>query len=144
MRLPLPLPALGLACALVAGACGRPTAPTPAPASPLPAASATVVAGPPTAPAPGGPTVHLRDFTIVPSEIAVTAGEVTLAVANDGPTPHDLAIRDGAGTVVARTEDLAPGRSETLRVHLAAGTYTTFCALAGHETLGMRGTLTAV
>ncbi len=140
----LPLLALGLTCALAAGACGRAAAPAaPAPVSPAPAASATVGAGPPTAVAPGALTVHLKDFTIVPTEIAVPAGDLTLAVVNDGPTPHDLAIRDGGGTVVARTQDLAPGRSETLTAHLAAGTYTTFCALAGHETLGMRGTLTA-
>jgi plastocyanin len=137
----LPLLALGLACALAAGACGRAAAP--APTSPAPAATATAVAGPPTAVAPGALAVHLKDFTIVPAAISVPAGDLALAVVNDGPTPHDLAIRDGGGIVVARTQDLAPGRSETLTAHLAAGTYTTFCALPGHESLGMRGTLTA-
>ena len=67
---------------------------------------------------------------------------MSLAVTNAGPTIHDLTIRDDAGKILGETEDLTAGASETLTVDLPAGTYTIFCSLPGHESLGIKGTLT--
>ena len=39
------------------------------------------------------------------------------------------------------TEDLSVDESETISAELEPGTYTTFCSLPGHESLGMSGTL---
>lgn len=86
----------------------------------------------------------VADFMLGTSDIEVTGPTVTLAVTNDGPTPHNVAIRTPDGEVMATTADLSTGESETISVDLAPGEYVTFCSLAGHESLGIRGTLTVV
>jgi uncharacterized cupredoxin-like copper-binding protein len=86
--------------------------------------------------------VSLADFMIQPSDIEVTGPTVTIAVTNDGPTPHNLTVRDEDGDVLMGTPDLSAGDSDTLSGQLEPGTYTIFCALAGHESLGMSATLT--
>lgn len=67
---------------------------------------------------------------------------VSFAVENQGPTPHNVAIRDAAGEVLVTTRDLRRMDSETIAVDLAPGDYVTFCSLPGHESLGTKGTLT--
>ena len=108
-------------------ACSGPTA-TEAPATDAPPAEALAVS--------------VADFMIDPAEIEVAGPTVTISVMNDGPTPHNLTVRDAAGDVVMGTEDLSVGDSETITAELEPGEYTIFCALAGHESLGMSGTLT--
>ena len=88
-----------------------------------------------------GTPIHVRDFTLDPKDVAVK-GTVSLAVTNDGPTVHNIAIRDASDKVVGTTSNLTTGRSEALTVELPAGTYTLFCSLPGHESLGIKGTLT--
>jgi plastocyanin len=88
-----------------------------------------------------GQAVAVKDFTIEPLEL--TSGpDVALAVTNEGPTPHNLTIRDDAGQILGATPDLSEGDAATLSVDLAPGAYVLFCSLGGHESLGMRGTLT--
>lgn len=91
--------------------------------------------------AAGTTPIVVKDFTLEPLDVAV-AGPVSLAVTNAGPTVHNVAIRDDAGATLGTTADLREGESETLTVDLAAGTYTVFCSLPGHESLGIKGTLT--
>ena len=83
----------------------------------------------------------VKDFTLDPLDVAV-AGPVSLAVTNAGPTVHNVAIRDNAGAVLGTTTDLKSGASETLTVEIPAGSYILFCSLPGHESLGIKGTLT--
>ena len=85
--------------------------------------------------------VIVKDFTLDPIDVAVT-GPVSLAVTNEGPTLHNVAIRDDAGQELATTRDLKEGESETLTVDLSAGDYVLYCSLPGHESLGIKGTLT--
>jgi plastocyanin len=86
--------------------------------------------------------VTLADFTVTPGDIQVQGTTVSFGVVNDGPTPHNLTIRDDAGTVLGATPDLSQGEHATLTLTLpAAGTYITFCSLPGHESLGLKGTL---
>ena len=87
-------------------------------------------------------SVNLMDFMIDPSELAATGPTVTIEVTSDGPTPHNLTVRDGAGEVVMASADLSAGGSETITADLEPGDYTILCSLAGHESLGMSGTLT--
>jgi plastocyanin len=87
-------------------------------------------------------TVSVADFMIDPSEIEASGPTVTFEVTNDGPTPHNLTVRDETDEVVMATADLGVGESETVSAELEPGTYTIFCSLAGHESLGMSGTLT--
>lgn len=117
-------------------AASAPTASAPtasAPAASAPAASASTATN--TTP------ITVRDFKFDTPDVAVT-GEVALAVTNAGPTIHDLTIRDSSGKVLGETADLTAGASETLTVDIPAGTYVIFCALPGHESLGIKGTLT--
>ena len=125
---------------------GGTSAPAPAASSSAPAASAAASSdSASTAPASSasaeGTAVTVKDFKIDPVDIKATAGTVTLAVSNAGPTVHNVAIRDASGKVLATTKDLKAGESATITAELAAGSYTTFCSLPGHESLGTKGTL---
>jgi plastocyanin len=119
---------LTFAMLLVLVACSAPTATGAPPTTDVPAADALAVS--------------VADFMIDPAEAEVAGPTVTISVTNDGPTPHNLTVRDGAGDVVMGTEDLSVGDSETITAELEPGAYTIFCALPGHESLGMTGTLT--
>lgn len=130
------------ACGGSAGASGGPASVAPAtPPASAAAASPAPIATPAQSPAANGKPVEIKDFSIDPVEVAAT-GPVSLAVSNAGPTVHNLSIRDEADELVAKTEDLREGESETLTVDLPEGVYVIFCGLPGHESLGMRGTLT--
>ena len=152
-------PAGLLVVVLVAAGCagrdpGWTVAPTGAPATsggPValatpggPVASASALPTEPVAtPAPGtSAAITVKDFTLVPLDLTVVGGS-RMVVTNEGPTIHNVKIRDAAGQVLGGTADLPAGASET--VSLAAipiGTYTLFCNLPGHESLGIKGTLT--
>jgi FtsP/CotA-like multicopper oxidase with cupredoxin domain len=86
----------------------------------------------------GGAQVSLSEFKIEPATITVsTGGSVT--VTNNGTVQHNLTIQ---GTKF-KTKDLNPGDSVTLVLKgLKEGSYTMFCSLPGHESQGMKGTLT--
>jgi plastocyanin len=128
--------ALALTACAGAGTTDTPANPTSAPTS----ATSPAPSMEPSAAIDAQP-VAVKDFTIEPLEL--TSGpDVALAVTNQGPTPHNLTIRDDAGEVLGATPDLSAGDAETLSVELAPGSYVMFCSLAGHESLGMRGTLT--
>ncbi len=92
---------------------------------------------------PGLATVAMlvKDFTLDPVDLKVS-GMFALAVTNEGPTLHNITIRADDGTVLVGTKDLREGQSEILTVDLQPGTYTTFCSLPGHESLGIVGSLT--
>jgi uncharacterized cupredoxin-like copper-binding protein len=139
------LAATGLLLLSVA-ACGSaatqaPGAATPAATTPAASAVAPSAAGASSVATNATPITE-RDFKFDTPDVTVKGEAVSLAVTNAGPTVHDLTIRDDAGKVLGETEDLKPGASETLSVQLAAGTYTIFCSLPGHESLGLKGTLT--
>lgn len=101
---------------------------------------AVVATGSPAA-APRPVEVKARDFYYVPREITVRAGEVVFAVKNEGSVEHDFAIQDGNRRTVARTDDIAPGDTEQLKVTLRPGTYAIVCLFSGHKEAGMSGTL---
>ncbi|HYH92015.1 MAG TPA: cupredoxin domain-containing protein [Candidatus Saccharimonadales bacterium] len=115
----------------------------PASAGPAVTSSAATVSAAPGSEAPtaGTTAVIVKDFTLDPTDVTV-AGQVALAVTNEGPTVHNVAIRDDAGTVLGTTRDLREGESETLTTDLPAGAYILYCSLPGHESLGITGTLT--
>ena len=96
----------------------------------------------PSAAASDATELIVRDMTIDPGELSVPAGEIALAVTNEGPTPHNVRIRDENGDVLFGTSDLRRDESETTTGTLEAGEYTMFCSLPGHESLGVVGTLT--
>ena len=130
--------AAGTVLVLALAACGSSAATS----SPTGASATQPGAAPAASAAPTNATpITVRDFTFDKPDVTVT-GTVVLAVTNAGPTIHDLSIRDDTATVLGETADLKPNTSETLTVDLPAGRYTIFCAVPGHESLGIKGTLT--
>lgn len=109
----------------------------------LAACSPATESGSPSSPAPSAEPlrVALADFMIEPSEVETMGPTVTIEVTNDGPTPHNLSVRNASDRVLMATEDLRAGEVTTIRGGLEPGEYTIFCSLAGHESLGMSGTL---
>lgn len=87
-------------------------------------------------------TISLLDFKLDPKVIEAESGEITLCAQNDGDTPHDLGVRDSSKTTLGKTKTLNPGESDRFTVTLDAATYDIYCSLGGHESLGMKGTLT--
>ncbi len=89
-----------------------------------------------------GIEVHLSDFKIAPATLTAKAGVNIFAVRNDGPTPHNLTIKDASGKTLGATRDLKPGEAATLTITLPAGSYTAICSMPGHSSLGMKDALT--
>ena len=137
---------IAIGTTFVIAACGGSSAPADSSGSgsaATPTAAATAAPSDPAAPA-DAIKVSLTDFKITPAAISAKAGSVSFAVSNDGKAPHNLTIfAAGSTTQVLKASDtLAPGRSGTLTVTLAAGKYHFNCSVPGHESLGMTGDIT--
>ena len=76
-----------------------------------------------------------------PDALESAAGMVTLAYANPSPVPHNIALEDNAGTVVAESEDITAG-DVSIEAEVVPGEYIYFCSIPGHRESGMEGTLT--
>jgi uncharacterized cupredoxin-like copper-binding protein len=89
-------------------------------------------------------TVRLteREFSITPSTISLRrTGTYAFAVTNNGMITHAFEV-EGHG-VDAKTGDISPGSSTTLKVDLSAkGDYEVYCPIDGHRDKGMKATLT--
>ena len=93
--------------------------------------------------APAEPvSVGLADFKIEPSQLSVRGAALAIHVSSEGPTPHNLTVRDTAGETLLASSDLRAGQAAVISGQLPPGEYTIFCSFAGHESLGMSGTLT--
>jgi plastocyanin len=92
----------------------------------------------------GSIKVTMTEWTFIPSTVSVPSGKVVFYIVNGGTISHDIVIRDGSGSTVARSELVSAGDSFVLTVpSLSAGNYTFICDQPGHEANGMHGTLTA-
>jgi len=119
-----------VALTLVLGAC------TGSGSSAAPDGSAGASAG-----ADGTIKVSASEYKFDPNTLTVPAGAVTFEVTNTGTEEHEFEVFKGE-TVVDEVEGLVPGLTRTLPLTLEAGDYTYVCLLAGHDQLGMTGTLT--
>jgi hypothetical protein len=95
----------------------------------------TVVTDPPTI------TVRLTEWAVTTSTRHASAGRTALVITNAGTIPHVLEI-EGNGKEHATTL-LLPGRTDTLRVTLRAGTYELYCPVGNgsHKHQGMATSL---
>jgi hypothetical protein len=103
---------------------------------------------PPTTDAPPPPPVAARlqttarEFSLQLSRPAIVAGPLILELVNRGEDPHDLHVRPAAGGAdVLALAQTAPSGVKDATGTLAAGTYTLYCSLPGHEAAGMHATL---
>jgi plastocyanin len=87
-------------------------------------------------------TMQLLDFKLEPAELEMSGPAIVICVENGGKAPHDLAVRDADGMVLGRTPVLGEAETAVLSLELDAANYGIFCSRAGHESLGMRGSLT--
>jgi plastocyanin len=85
-------------------------------------------------------TVVAKDmrFALEPSQ--ASAGTITFVVTNEDPMPHDFAIE--VNGVEHKTAIIDAGKTESLTVDLAPGTYSYLCTVTGHSLVGMKGTFT--
>ncbi|MBT2487974.1 copper-binding protein [Streptomyces sp. ISL-96] len=103
---------------------------------------ATTSAPPDKSTQPGVTRVNadMTDFRIALSEKTFKAGDYTFVAKNNGKHDHALEIEGPSGE--HRTQTLAPGASETLKVTLKPGTHEVYCPVGGHEDLGMKMEIT--
>ncbi len=82
-------------------------------------------------------TVKASEFKFVLSKKSAAHGTVVFKVTNRGHVPHDFKIGG------KKTPLVMPGKSATLRVKLAKGSYKYVCTVPGHAAAGMKGTFRA-
>jgi plastocyanin len=80
--------------------------------------------------------VTATEFSFRLSKASVPHGNVDFTVANRGKVAHDFSISGKTSSLVA------PGKSTTLTVTLAAGKLLYVCTVPGHAAAGMKGNLT--
>jgi plastocyanin len=91
----------------------------------------------------GSIKVTLTEYKFDPPAITAPNGKVVFYLVNAGSTSHDLIIRDSSNARIAGSDLISAGDSIVFTVNsIPAGTYTYFCDQPGHETSGMKGTLT--
>jgi plastocyanin len=86
----------------------------------------------------------MTEFKFDPDTITAPSGKVVFYLVNAGTAAsHNLVIRNASGTRLAGSNLVSSGDSVVFTVdNIAAGTYTFFCDQPGHESSGMKGTLT--
>jgi uncharacterized cupredoxin-like copper-binding protein len=113
------------------------------------AAAANDAAGADTVPAVsanGAQQVTLKvgnNMSFAPSTITVKAGQpVEVTLRNEGFLPHDFTLSEGVSEPVKIAGGGGQTTSGTFTID-TPGTYTFICTVPGHESGGMKGTLTA-
>lgn len=84
-----------------------------------------------------GIRVETTEMKFSPSKLTVAAGTQTVTVKNTGLVRHTFSINS-----LGREVTVPPGKTLSLEVDLAPGTYRYVCRVLDHEGLGMRGVLT--
>ncbi len=75
-------------------------------------------------------------------KLTAPAGKVTLRMTNRDDVAHDIAVRGGKLAKPKKGRIVQTGGVSTVTATLPAGTYTFYCTVFGHQSSGMRGTLT--
>jgi uncharacterized cupredoxin-like copper-binding protein len=81
----------------------------------------------------------LKEWQIIPARLTVKAGRVRFVVKNQGTVDHGFEV-EGPG-LEEEIDPFPPGRTRTLELDLAPGTYEVYCQVPGHKELGMKGEL---
>ena len=68
------------------------------------------------------------------------AGMLELISVNDASIPHNIALKDASGKILAEGPDVTKGTSK-VSVTVKKGTYEFVCTVPGHEEGGMKGEL---
>jgi plastocyanin len=85
-------------------------------------------------------TVHALDsLKFDKSSYTAKAGDLTIGYVDDGSLTHTLVIKEKPDFRL----QVNKGEKTSGKVNLAAGSYTIFCDVPGHEAGGMKATLNA-
>ncbi|MBJ7456428.1 MAG: cupredoxin domain-containing protein [Thermoleophilia bacterium] len=76
------------------------------------------------------------------TRLKAPAGSVTLKMTNRDDIGHNIAVRGKKLAKPRLGKIVQTGKVSKVTVNLPAGTYTFYCSVFGHESSGMRGTLT--
>jgi len=93
----------------------------------------------------GGQVVEFKEteYTLAPATLTLKPGTYTFKLQNLGQFPHDLHVAAATdGTEVGGSTVITAGQTGSFTITLKAGTYTLWCAVDAHRSLGMQGTLT--
>ena len=119
--------------------------PTPKPApTPTAAPKPTPTVAPTPKPTPAPIAMTFNEFTIVPQDLTVAAGQaVTINMNNAGRFPHNLAVHEQTSVNQAVGAQLTTGQSKSVTVTFdKAGLYPMYCPVGQHENRGMVGQVT--
>jgi plastocyanin len=91
---------------------------------------------------PKGPPVktipdHASSYKFVPDSITAPAGVLEFEL-ESSDIQHSFRIKNVNGFLI----EAGAGKTATGKVKLSAGKYTFYCDIPGHESAGMKGTLT--
>lgn len=86
--------------------------------------------------------IELKDFEIVPTDLTVSAGEITFTLVNAGRFTHDFRLK-GEG-LDEKSPRISAGRTGEWAITLAPGVYHISCPISNHADRGMVGTLTVI
>jgi hypothetical protein len=85
--------------------------------------------------------VGLTEYRLVPQDVRVKAGQLTIDVHNYGRLTHNLVI-SSHGWQAASTQPLLPGQDSELVMVATPGKYLMASTILSDQTLGTYGTLT--
>jgi plastocyanin len=85
--------------------------------------------------------INSTELRLQLSRASVAAGPTIVQQYNAGSDPHNL-ILERQGEVAFAYPTLDPGLNQSQTVNLARGTWTLYCSLLDHKSLGMQATLT--
>lgn len=92
---------------------------------------------PPSGPAKETVKISGSSFKFTPSSVTVPAGIIQFDLTSTD-IQHSLVIRGISGFLV----EAGSGETSSGKVELKKGTYDFYCNIPGHETAGMKGTIT--
>jgi plastocyanin len=93
-----------------------------------------------TVPASGQVEVVADEYSFDPETLVATAGEITIALRNDGALAHNLRVLRG-GEEIGGTPTFQGGETRSGSVAVEPGEYELVCTVGNHADLGMTGTL---
>jgi len=82
-----------------------------------------------------------KEYSIAVKPSSLEAGKTTFVVSNKGTIPHALDISGPGLKSTVKVKEIAPGKSRSVTVTLAGGTFKLWCPLPGHAALGMTRSL---
>jgi hypothetical protein len=84
--------------------------------------------------------VALTEYRLDPQRVSTNSRQLTIVVHNYGRMTHNFVVRRG-GKPAGGTKPIWPGRSATLTLTLAPGTYVMASTILSDQALGTYGTL---